>query len=232
MWIPDPFRGDPSRLHQPRFAAHPEFDGWIAKLKETALNEIAAYQLARHLGLGVLDSRWFVAERNLEAPGIRLDRGDAGMLLVKVTDADGINLQELARHDPLTVARICAFFVLDRGEWPEPWSVAGQLRLIDLEFILARFVSRAADRRWRLDEYAEMTPVALAHAGREAARCGVEPVFHQELAAWHRRFAGDGFAFDFSGHRRGPLISEFLLRSLRLRLGLVAEILDFPQLSA
>ena len=227
MWIPDPFRGDASRLCRARLTGLPEFDGWVAKLKETALNEIAGYQLARAVGLGVMDSRWFVAERSLEAPGIRLDRGDAGILISRVSGAEGVNLRELAGLEPETVAHVCAFFVLDRGEWPEPWRVAGRLCLIDLEMMLARFASRADYRRKHLEEYAEMTPYALQYAVIEAARCGVRPEFVAELARWHERFSGHAFAFDFSGHRRGAVIADFLLRSLRLRLHLVAGILNF-----
>lgn len=229
MWISDPFRGDASHLHQHPGSSHPEWDGWIVKLKETALNEIAGYQLARYLGIGVLDSRWFIAARNLEAPGIRLDRGDAGILLRKVNQADRIDLPVLALTNPKLTARILAFFVLDRCEWPEHWLIDGQPCLIDLEMLLARFVSRAKDRAWRLKEYAEMTPAAFAYANREAIRCGVELDFHHELAGWHQRFSVEDIPFDFSGHPRSPLIIDFLLRALRTRLFHIARILAADQ---
>lgn len=226
MWISDPIRGDSARLHQPPFA-FPEVDGWIAKLKQTAINEIAGYQFARAVGLHVLDSRWFIAEKRLEIPGTRLERGDAGILIAKITpaDAEGIDLPELAKTEPQTVARTCALFVLDRGEWAETWKVRGALHLIDLEMMFARFEDRARDRKGRLDDHHEMSPSALECARKEAVRCGVESEFMLTLKAWHQRAAGGGFSFDFSGHRRGPLIGEFLLKSIRMRLTLVMKLL-------
>lgn len=229
MWIPDPIRGDSARLHQPQFG-FPEVDGWVTKLKQTAINEIAGYQFARAVGLHVLDSRWFVAEKRLEIPGTRLECGEAGMLIAKITpaDAEGIELPELAKTDPQTVARTCALFVLDRGEWAETWKVRGALQLIDLEMMFARFEDRACDRRGRLDDHLAMSQSALEYARKEAARCGVEPEFVLTLTAWHQRAAAGGFSFDFSGHRRGPLVGEFLIESIRMRLTIVMKLLGVP----
>lgn len=216
-WIPDPLRGELLRLEQTPMESHPRLGDWVVKLKDTGLNEVAGYQFAEQLGVPVADYRAFVLERALPNHCCRLAKGDVAMLIERLAPTGGESEISLAATDPELAMRILAFWTFDHHEWGEIWRVGERLVVIDLEFLLARYVTGRASRRWRFDEYAEMTAGVLKYALHMARKAGEEERYRAALKAVCVQSEDGGIAFDFHPHRWGKTIEEFLVRSLQTR---------------
>lgn len=216
-WIPDPLRGDLSRLEQAPMESHPRLGDWIVKLKDTGLNEVAGYQFAEQLGVPVAEHRPFVLERALPEHRYRLGKGDVALMIERLAPTARESEVSLASTEPDLAMRILAFWTFDHHEWGEIWRVDSRLVVIDLEFLLARYVAGRANRRWRFQEYTEMTTGVLKYALNVARKAGEEERFRAALKAICRKAVDGGITFDFHPHRWGKTIEEFLVRSLQAR---------------
>lgn len=223
MWIEDPFRGDPSGLRSGLHHSHAEFGDWFVKLKTTAPNEIAGYQLATQIGVGVMESRWFVADRPLNTDYASLKKGDLGLLIRKIDHAEADSIESLAKRDPSAAARILSLFVFDRGEWPEINRVAGQVRLIDLEMMMAKFYPRVKLREDRLREYTNFSTSSFQEAAECAEKNGIENEFRAEISAFSARLNAGAIHFDFQPHRRGDLMADYFLAAVTARTEVAAR---------
>jgi hypothetical protein len=216
-WLPDPLCGELSRLEQAPLESHPRLGDWVVKLKDTGLNEVAGYQFAEQLGVPVSGYRPFVLERALPRHPYRLAKGEVALMIERLAPTGGESEISLAETDPELAMRILAFWTFDHHEWGEIWRVGERLVVIDLEFLLARYVMGRTNRRGRFEEYAEMTTAVLKYALDVARKAGQEERYRAALRAVCGQAVAGGIAFDFHPHRWGKSVEDFLVRSLQTR---------------
>lgn len=224
MWIPDPFRGDASAVDHSGFCNLPKLDGWLVKMKETTLNEVAGYQFASLLGLGLPKSQWFVLEKPIRDTHYRMDRGEVGMLIEPLRPSCGESVESLAGSSPELAARILCLWSFMRCEWGEIWSVDGRIILIDLEFMLARFETSRERRASRMEDYEYAAGDAVQHALGVARSAQIERQYRAQVREVSSIVFDTSWSFDYISHRRRSTIEMFLMDALRRRMARIREI--------
>jgi len=219
MWIKDPFLGSTESIIKPAHPCHyPSYGPWIVKIKNTGINEVAAYQLATHLAVPVPESRWFILEDDLPIFGTSHCEGSVGMLIKQIENPVNEDLATVASVDAILAGRILAYFCFDRQEWGEIIRGNGKINLIDLEFMLASYAPTSASRKNSLKEYAELSePFFTQYASQEAVHHEITTEFHSELKRFFDYIEKHKVEFDFHPHPQKKTIESYFLRCFQSR---------------
>jgi len=108
----------------------------VLKCESASISELFGYLLARFLGVRIarFQGVWFDRRLRLR-PSMEIPRYHLGVLVEFLSDIRPLSLAEVAQRDRRLAAKILAFCVFDRFEWPCAFASDSSVCILDLERI-------------------------------------------------------------------------------------------------